>query len=59
MQNLYIQPVILDSPFTYLASTDALVQSIIGQSTATSFSAKAAADAMAAKTALDAARTRD
>jgi hypothetical protein len=38
-----------------LASTDDLVKSIIGTSTATSFSAKAAADAMAAKTAADAA----
>ena len=36
------------------AKTDALVASIIGQSTSTSLSAKAAADAMALKTANDA-----
>ena len=59
MQNIQLQPVIYDSPFVYLASTDALVSSIIGQSTGTSLSAKAAADAMAAKTAGDAARMGD
>ena len=37
-----------------MASTDDLVASIIGQSTSTSVGAKAAAEAMAAKTASDA-----
>ena len=40
--------------YVNLAGTDALVASIIGQSTSTSLSAKAAADAMALKTANDA-----
>ena len=58
MQELYspfvMEPVSMPYLVNMDAKTDALVASIIGQSTSTSLSAKAAADAMALKTANDA-----